>query len=278
MFRSRWGKILTVIGGLITALASLSVAYQLYDSSEQEHAVYRYQPAEKSRRVIFAPAKLPAAGYQPNCENPNQREDADLCAQWAAVQQVAESNRLTSVNLRLGIFTLILSMLGTWLLVWTLAETRATSRRELRAYLFPERVGIFHVLDGTKLTRFIGSRIHIKNSGQTPAYNVRHWNEIRIEEFSKESSLAIDTSLGAFSNPVPPNGEFHKRRDTTKKLTREQIRGLKNGTLVIYVYGRILYEDTFGVERLTEYRFAWSGWRIPQDVSMNFAREGNYAN
>jgi hypothetical protein len=43
--------------------------------------------------------QTPARSYQPNCENPKDREDAELCAQWAAVQANGESNRLSRLSI-----------------------------------------------------------------------------------------------------------------------------------------------------------------------------------
>ena len=149
MFRGNWRKLSALIIGLI-ALGGLSVAYELYDASEQHQSDYQYQPAAKSHISAPIVGKSPAKAYEPSCQNPQGNSDADLCAQWAAVEQVVESNRLSSLNARLAVFVAFLSTLGTGLLIWTFKETRDTSRRELRAYLFPENVGCFEIIETKK--------------------------------------------------------------------------------------------------------------------------------
>lgn len=150
--------------------------YQLYEAAQQRDAVYNYQPAESARFPLRVKDKPQPEPYQPNCKQPQSREDADLCAQWAAVSQVTESNRLNSISLRLSIGALIFTIIGTGLLVWTLDETRQTARRELRAYVSIELAGTeFRLGDGHAICN-----ITLKNGGQTPAYRLYHSGNIFV--------------------------------------------------------------------------------------------------
>src|SRR4051794_29398805 len=92
------------VGWAVVGIVGIATGIQLdrfYQAAEQQHASYNYQPAEKPGFRVSAATKAPTPYYKPSCNNPNGREDSDLCAQWAAVDQVTESNRLNSLNLRM---------------------------------------------------------------------------------------------------------------------------------------------------------------------------------
>ena len=281
-------RLLVIALGLVLFGAGSFETYQLYDASEQEHASYQYQPAAKPHVATLAVGQPPAKGYEPDCQNPNSPTNADLCAQWAAVEQVAESNRLSSLNVRLAVFVALLTAIGTGLVVWTFKETRDTSRRELRAYLFPEGVGCYETTETaknkigrtiTRKTGFVGAGVAVKNSGQTPAYKVSHDSQVCVCKVSEEHLLKINPkTIPGYENPMPPGGFIHKTLRMQAPPTAEQIEGLKSGTYAVYVYGRLEYEDAFERLRFTEYKFLWGGWPIPENIMMNFAQTGNDAN
>ncbi|OYW86095.1 MAG: hypothetical protein B7Z20_07935, partial [Sphingobium sp. 32-64-5] len=97
------------------------------------------------------------------CEIAREDRYSDLCAQWKAADAAREAADY-------GFWTLLISAIGTSLLVWTLAETRGTARRELRAYVYIETAG-FTVSNGLDVEN--GRDVHIgfqvRNFGQTPA-------------------------------------------------------------------------------------------------------------
>jgi hypothetical protein len=279
-----WRKGVAAIAG-ITLFGFLSiVAYNLYDAAEQRNASYNYQPSSKARGSVIGITKPHAKEYEPYCQNPQSNEDADLCAQWGAVEQVAESNRLTSLNARMAIASLIATAVATFLLLWTLWETRRTSRAELRAYVFAEGAIIYIHKNQTPVTENgkIGITVVIKNSGQTPAYNLWHWCGIELCDQSKDDSLKIPTNNDevGFKNTISPGGAMSAARRLVKKLTQKEIAGIKSGSLAIYAYGRIEYTDTFGKRRFTDYRYNIGLWPLPEDTQteMFYAMHGNRAN
>lgn len=271
-------NVILALCGIALGALLMCGSYRLYEAGQQHQPGYHYQPAANSKSALTGQRKALARPYEPNCQNPQSNGDSDLCSQWAAVDQAAEANRLSSLNLRFALFSLFFSICGTGLLVWTLMETRRTSRRELRAYIFPENVGAFQIKEGDTVTDVVGSGLLLRNSGQTPAYKVRHWGEVKIWDVADEDSLPLSRSFAGFENPVPPNGTFHKGRNTGGPLSEEEIAALKSGIKAIYVYGRVEYIDAFAKPRFTTYRFMWSGWPIPVDMMMNFAIRGNEAN
>lgn len=80
-------------------------AYQAADTAQADpQPIDRYQPARDSSFPEAAPLgiTLPPAPYDPSCNAPQNKDDADLCAQWAAVKAVTESNRLTRVAIKIS--------------------------------------------------------------------------------------------------------------------------------------------------------------------------------
>ncbi|MEQ9663673.1 MAG: hypothetical protein RLN87_14125 [Parasphingopyxis sp.] len=237
--------------------------YYLYDASEQRDADYNYQPARDPslpERVENKPQPEP---YQPNCQNPQSREDADLCAQWAAVEQVTEANRLSSRALQLSVGALIFTVIGTGLLVWTLDETRQTARRELRAYVSTRP----YALESLSVGQHPIFHILQKNGGQTPAYDsfLYGWTfyystanlpllELPVRQPLDPDSAQIERStLHAQESPMAGVITSHAA------LTQEQFDGIMAGELILYVAGIIEYTDTFGRKQSTEFCYSAGG-------------------
>lgn len=278
MFRRNWRAIVASVLAILFFGALGIVAYHFYNAAEQRNADYDYQPAAKPSGGVTGLPKTPAKPYQPDCQNPQKYEAADLCAQWAAVEQVSEANRLSSVNARMAVASLVATAIATFLLLWTLWETRETSRRELRAYLYVDGGGIF-----------IGRRVHNKgkviavsrviNSGSTPAHAAIHWMDIGFGDETVEDEMSAPSNLQNLSyTTVPANGGISLDRVLPDKLTREQIEQIKTGKSAIYVYGAIEYIDVFDRKRRTDYRLFYSGqWPIPKDALLRFCNRGNEA-
>ena len=278
MFRRYWRSIIAVVLAAFIFSALGIVAYHFYNAAEQRNSEYDYQPAAKSSGSVTGIAKTPAKAYQPNCKNPQTYENADLCAQWAAVEQVGESNRLTSLNARMAVASLVATAVATFLLLWTLWETRETSRRELRAYLFIKGNGIGLVTKGPNRGKVV-SFIEINNSGSTPAHRVRHWSAINYGPLGEDQQMVAPKPLEAMSeSTIPPNGENTADRVLLEKLTPAQRDQIHRGETAIFVFGAIEYQDVFDRWHRTDYRLFYSGrWPISPNPLMRFCNEGNEA-
>ena len=146
MFKRHRRNILAALGGLAAAAAlSLAALYsyrEFYQPAEHDYAAQRYQPARDATKAVPPPKGQPRAQqYDPHCEQPQNHNDADLCAQWANVRAVSETNRLTRVALRLGYVGFWIALLGglfgiigTVLLWLAFQETRAANRIARRDY------------------------------------------------------------------------------------------------------------------------------------------------
>jgi hypothetical protein len=97
--------------------------------------------------------------------------------------------------------------------------------------------------------------MHIKNTGQTPAFNVSHWGNMCFSEYPLKSDLPAQAEgLLKSLSTIGPGIVNTKRLGFGPPLTEEQIAKLRDSTGAIYVYGEILYEDAFRKKHVTRYR------------------------
>jgi hypothetical protein len=130
-----------------------------------------------------------------------------------------------------------------------------TAQRQLRAY-----VCVSSVLLKFPKPNVPEIQVCLKNSGQTPAYNVRGWIHMWIEEYPLRIVL-----------PQPP-ADFQKSRqvmgpdcactfvnvkDPPISVQSLPLLGTTKGT--IFGYGEVQYKDAFDIERYTKYRFIYGG-------------------
>lgn len=263
MPRGYWRYILAALG-LVTVAGLGAVTGQLYDASQQRQSDYNYQPASKARFVQILPSQTKPEGYKPHCNNPQTNEDADLCAQWAAVSQVGESNRLASLNLKFAIASLWATFIATLLLLWTLIESRESSRRELRAYVSVD----FSALHVSVTDLGMVGEIKLKNGGQTPAYNLCHCgnivaltDEAAEKEFTRKDARA---HLGRAAPFTLHTGEVANGSiPTHTALSEETLKAVANEELGLFVFGTAFYDDTFGRKRETRFCFKAEGMQYP---------------
>lgn len=161
---------------------------------------------------------------------------------------------------------------------------RRTAQRQLRAYVFPESTGI---TDGMALNPPQPNRANepgifllIRNTGNTPAFQVKSFAQIDVVEPRHEHTLVPPTPLvHGYPTPLPPNGTVTKGLWFGRPLNAQEIADVTNGAKAIYVYGRVEYLDTFKQKRFTNFRLAYSGAFPAQPGAIFlFAQTGNDAN
>ena len=159
------------------------------------------------------------------------------------------------------------------LLLVTLVTMIATTRRQLRAYLFVSRAEIVDLELGSVPI----VQLDIKNTGQTPAYHVTHvW---RCGSFSHP--LAEKLPLPLRGEPVTwahlgPGAMARCHRTAEKQISAGGE--LANRPIAFYVYGEIVYRDVFKRRRFTRYVFFQEGFpRIGPGQLIAFTK-GNEAN
>ncbi|MGA2428584.1 MAG: hypothetical protein ABSH13_08780 [Candidatus Acidiferrum sp.] len=96
-------------------------------------------------------------------------------------------------------------------------------------------------------------RVHVINSGHTPALNFS--SEIVLHSLRKEETFEPVYGAG-IENPsrgvIQPN-EIIFLQSIQTPLTQLQIDWIKNGNFILYVYGRMSYDDIFNVTHHTTF-------------------------
>jgi len=105
----RYWRLIFAIAGLGAVGAGSYAGYDLlYDIEKSNTAQQSYQPARDARFPALAEnSKIAPSGYQPNCEAPQNKDDADLCAQWAMVGATDRSNNLAASQIWLTFFEIV---------------------------------------------------------------------------------------------------------------------------------------------------------------------------
>ena len=200
-------------------------------SSEIEH------PAKSITRPISQVTE--STEKDGGCKKGKDERNSDLCAQWKAADAATDAAEYAW-------WTLCLSFFGTSLLIWTLWETRNTSRRQLRAYLMVDDVTA--TIDGDN---FIAT-LRWLNCGLTPAHNVR---------------VAVKLDLAHLANfealPPPQDGGIHigsgKGFKSIESLTAFEFHGHDVAIEQLWLYARVTYADIFGRSHKTDVCFEYAG-------------------
>jgi len=161
--------------------------------------------------------------------------------------------------------------------------TRRSRQRQLRAYVFPEASQLqfsdqMNPKPVPPRTGCLGCTLALKNTGQTPAYQLIHWGAMAVRERTREHTLTVAADL---IEQQPANigaGGVLTKSYWTSPLSREDIAGIESGTMAVFVYGRIVYRDAFKRQRLTTYRLAYTGiFPPPAGAALSFCASGNDA-
>ena len=125
-----------------------------------------------------------------------------------------------------------------------------TTQRQLRAYVCLDSAAVIFPEPAVP-----EAQIKFKNCGQTPAYDVRGWIGTWFAEYPLKEELPnaprnihkrtktlapgeVSTFIAARKPPLPP----------------QCLSALGTPKFMIYVYGKIVYRDIFGIEQFTNYR------------------------
>lgn len=235
------------------------------------------------------------AGKPTPCQNIQTHEDSDLCAQWisatAARTEASWESSHYSVELwgAAGLaVSLILSAAAAIQGFRAFRSTKRTEVAQTRAYLFPDGAAIAegHML--AENAEYVpGVLVAIKNFGNTPARNVRHWCGLVLAPNDEFDPPEIDMS-GMSGTAYPPQATQTYVRPLTDQpvgvppfwtticLTEPAKDEIRNNQLGLMLYGRIEYVDVFKQARTTDYRLMYSGqWPPPPDMRMIFCPKGN---
>lgn len=302
MSRSYRGIIIAAVGGIVAVVLATSGYQILNEAEEQPYPAYNYQPA-RDHLPWTAPKYAPvtAIPYEPHCDDPKEREDADLCAQWASVQAVEESNRLARISMRITALefgALIVSLIFTgWAAMAAakaahLAEetTKGADRAIAEAARGADAMGyaakamrrvaivggqqLEHSEESTRqqLRAYVSVNpdgINRADSGEAIAHIiVKNWGKIAAKsvEVYVQSIISMDKDSQYFTVPDRSNmvSRVVQPADEMRQGTQEifAVADIDNVEVFIFVWGVVYYEDGFGQKRFTRFCHRYPGARV----------------
>lgn len=217
--------------------------------------------------------------YTPKIEYNTDRNNADNQGKISFIEK-AISDPVEISTVIIALFTVVLGI-GTGFLV---LDGRNHSRNSLRAYVFADTAGF---LDGgfpegkdpiKELRGQVQSFIHIKNSGQTPAYKLAHWGAIGLCPPSEQDKVLIVPKINSFpQNTLPPGGLNSKYLlFPGNPISESDIKDIVSRNKLLYLYGRIEYTDMSGRLRFTNYRLSFGGSYPPYGrIGLIYSDRGN---
>jgi hypothetical protein len=133
-----------------------------------------------------------------------------------------------------------------------------SSRRQLRAYIsvLTPRLGEEGVLANPLTVAII-----LKNSGQTPAFNIAETSAVRIIRKEEMQSIANPDTLRvnkSYQGILGPGIEFSMwRKPDTPPFSHA---GLSPTDYRLFVYGKFEYDDIFGTHHWTTFCYHYQWW------------------
>lgn len=233
--------------------------------------------------------------YQAPCREPENPGQCDLEAQWEAADGARDAAKWSW-------WQMIFSAFGLFGLLYNLKLTRKattiaveatkdaekaleiagrnadaateqvtvaakTAQQQLRAYVF----AIECRLARYDLAHPIVITVRLKNSGQTPAYDLRVWLlKDAFSEGDKRSFLRTDDAT-ASSTDLGPHTVFEVRLPRTQ-ITPHEAMQIQDKLAILYVFGGLTYRDCFDAEHAAQFCFALGGsYGLPENGVENFA-------
>ncbi len=232
--------------------------------------------------VIVIAAAVSTQGPDKECDSGSYARQ-ESCYYLLSLRQAAEwvnSGVRTDGNDKLvvaygtGIIAVFTSVLGIFTVrLWSATRElvrggERTARRQLRAY-----VGITDVRVSPLI---VGEKPHItfatKNFGQTPAYRVRSWLEIKCLPNPMVDDMPT-LPLDAGKRVLNPDEAFSVDGIGDDPITEPVLEAVNVGTIRLYLWGLVYYRDAFSHDRTTEFRFEYT----PRLKQMSYSDEGNDA-
>jgi hypothetical protein len=212
--------------------------------------------------------------------------------EWrAAVWERTGEDPIALYTLVLMVFTGILG--GATFLLWRDTRRLATgaeetAERQLRAYVIVDACRAVAIEDGspgeshTPITvpKRVVAIVEYKNSGQTPAYQVRVDAEAEIMDWPLDEKRLDFHPTNAGSKTIL--GRDHEREIRVDELSASRVSmatyaALRDGQKAFVVWGVITYVDIFGESRRTTFRHFTGGSLSLHGTGMGAHDQGNEA-
>lgn len=244
MFRGYRGIIVALVGLVLLGAGQPPKAD---DASKAQPAQSEITKAANAVAAAITEASKPGEEDR-GCEDRSDIRSSDLCAQWKAADAARDAADYARWSLLVGI-------LGTSLLIWTLWETRQMAIREQRAYIKIEPCEGGMIREGLVCLPY-----DVINYGTTPAIdlNVAIVTAIRAADWNWEQEPAV---LGQGQrrkvtlhpeSPLVVNAEI-------KGVTEALFNAIMEGQCAVFVQVSVTYRDVFRRDRHTRIRQFYHG-------------------
>jgi hypothetical protein len=149
-------------------------------------------------------------------------------------------------------FVGLLQFLALFATVWIMMRT---ARRQLRAYVWGSTVRNVNI-DANPFE----AQMTIKNSGVTPAYDVRCWTRLKAYSAPLAAGFTFEAAPRRIGGPkyvVNPDSDHSVLTQAEPALTPDEIIAVKDGKRGLYIWGEIQYRDAYKKWRRTRFRLLW---------------------
>ncbi len=302
MFRGYWRYILAAFAG-IALISGTLVVYGIESAHIDNETTTGYQPARNARLGLpLENAQVTPHAYEPRCYSPKTREDAELCANWSAVDAAEQANRINSGAFRLSglaFGALVVSLIFTgWAALAAAQAARAATNanthsermaeHELRPYIFMKSI------DFEFEEHFVPEFARNLNKGK-PTYE-NPTGQVTYEYTNSGKTPAKFVKISARAAIIHKNARFdHADFGTLKDIGPLGPGDDMNGTIVIentqgigpdikkmvekqefqiHICGRIEYTDEWKGERWTTFH-SYVGGAVGWHNSLVTHPEGN---
>jgi hypothetical protein len=117
----------------------------------------------------------------------------------------------------------------------------------------------------------------LRNTGQTPAFDISHWTAIGCDKWPTEMTFDKPSVIvGGSKFTLGPTEKSHF--GPSLQLSDAQISGLKAGDLALFVWGRVEYRDAFDQPRWLTYRRVQGGRFGFNEKKLAYMETGNDSN
>lgn len=165
--------------------------------------------------------------------------------------------------------TAILALFG----LWQVMISRDTARRQLRADVFAVSVKIDFIIG-----KEVVANLRVKNTGQTPAYDVIIETGLEFRLLPANSPISVVKPEEMSRMALGPEQEVLPTAYSGKFLTADESAAVADDRAVIIVYGQIKYRDAFKTNQTTDFRFLFDRTcALVGKGSMRIAGSGNKA-
>ena len=264
MLDRRWMQYAPLVGVVIVILVSGFIALQhernpanIGQEASANQAATAPNAASANSESGKSGDKQAAAteNHQP-CDNPDDCVERDLIAQQqmaVATDRMADiaERQLRATNIEIGLLvaTVLAALVAVGAALCANRIARKSAEAQLRAYVNITSAEIV----GTK-EQCPNFRIHLKNTGVTPAYAPLHSHNTLVCPPGEERFIY---DQGGFKPlPVLGPGRGIMRTTILSKLDWMLIKNqIAKGDLVFYVFGEVVYRDAFDRRQTTYYRY-----------------------